>query len=324
MGELAKVAEALSAPATKLIEVVSRGIGRAYDPRYKKRMADASAYEIDTLSEAVRRNSDLPIFLDRDGIQLDARSIQELADRTKTRLFSQEMRKQQNIEAIVDKAYEEIQKETEVSNEPVDDDWITRFFNCVEDISSDKLREIWGKILAGEIKKPNSFPFRTLEMLKNLSLAEANLIEKLSFCLIYIGRRALIPNVREIWDEFNIEFDDLVALCNIGILNITKMSLKLNIKENKTPIYNEQIVGIVEPSPNDSCDTLDLNIYSLTESGRDIVKVVSKDAQKSEMFAIRYLSILRRDNKKCFFQAYRFVGVQGEFIHHEKTNLLPD
>ena len=219
MGELVKAAEALSAPATKLIEVVSRGIGRAYDPRYKKRMTDAAVYEIDALADAVRRNNDLPLLIDRFGVQLDARSVQELAERTQMRLCSQEMRKQQNIEAIVDKAYEEIQKETVVSSEPVDDDWITRFFNCVEDVSSQELQRLWALVLAGEIRKPRSTSLRTLEILKNITQQEATVFSQLTALSIRMNnRRLLITENYDVIKECNIKFDDLRLLDECGLL----------------------------------------------------------------------------------------------------------
>ena len=60
------VVKTLSEPVTKLIDTVSHAIGKAYEPRYIKRMADAKSYEIRVISEELRNNSDLPIVYNGD------------------------------------------------------------------------------------------------------------------------------------------------------------------------------------------------------------------------------------------------------------------
>ena len=49
-----------------------------------------------------------------------------------------------------------------------------------EEISDKDLQDIWGRILAGEIKKPKSYSLRTLEVMRNMSKDEASLIMKAS------------------------------------------------------------------------------------------------------------------------------------------------
>jgi hypothetical protein len=56
-------------------------------------------------------------------------------------------------------ATEELKKENDVSDTPVDEDWIVRFFNVVEDISDEMMQQLWGRILAGEVKALIHFLF---------------------------------------------------------------------------------------------------------------------------------------------------------------------
>jgi len=324
MGELIEAAKALSAPATKLIEVVSRGIGRGYDPRYKKRMADATAYEIDTIAGAIRRNGDVPILFDKEGVQLDARSAQDLIERTGMRLFSQEVRKQQNIESIVDKAYEELKNQDTVSNEPVDDDWIVRFFNSVEDVSNEKLQDIWARILAEEIKKPKSFAMRTLEILKNISLEEAQLFENLAFCLLKSQNRIFIPNVLTILKEDDVHFGDIYALSCAGLINLTLIELLLNVSQQKASIHNHKIIGVIEQKESKPDDIIRIGIYCLTESGKDIANVLNVDNDKAKGFAVKFLSYLKKDRSNYSISAYEVIGQSGGYIHHTTQDLLVD
>lgn len=57
--------------------------------------------------------------------------------------------------------------ESEVE-EGVDDDWMNQFSRFAEDASSDDLRQIWGRVLAGEIRKAGSFSRHTLRFIAEL------------------------------------------------------------------------------------------------------------------------------------------------------------
>ncbi len=322
MGELAKAAEALSAPTVKLLDVVSRGIGRAYDPRYKRRMADASAYEIDTLADAVRRNSDLPILLDCDGFQLDARNIQELAERAKIRLISQEMRKQLNIEAIVDRAYKELEDDKAVSDDSVDDDWIVRFFNSVEDISNDKMRELWGRILAGEIRRPKSFSLRTLDILRSISKDEAILFERLANISFRQNKQSFIPCDMEILEESGIKYNDLFQLSCAGIISHTPLELELPVGKEAASFMNNYIIGIFSALNNDKDIKIKVSIFKYTEAGGQVLRILNISEKESSEFAIKYLAQLKRKYSTCEVSAYRIQRCEDDYVYREKTDLI--
>ena len=61
----------------------------------------------------------------------------------------------------------------------VSDDWLRRWRESAEGISSDNLQQLWGKILAGEFRNPGKYSLRTLDFIRNLSQAEARAIEEL-------------------------------------------------------------------------------------------------------------------------------------------------
>ena len=131
-----EIVQALVSPAEKLIEAVSGAIGKTYEPKHVRKMADAKAYELKVISETVRNNSDVPIIYDSTGVSIDTSDFEEIAKRASSRLAYQEITKQQNIEAVADNAYEELESLTSVSSESVNPDWMFRFFNSVEDISN--------------------------------------------------------------------------------------------------------------------------------------------------------------------------------------------
>ena len=161
-----EVVQAFASPIEKLIDAVSGAIGKAYEPKHIRNMADAKAYELKIISETIRNNSDVPIVYDSTGVSIDTSNYEEIAKRASSRLAYQEITKQQNIEAVIDNAYEELGTTDSVSSEPVNANWMIRFFNSVEDISDESIQKIWGRILAGEIKRPNNYSYRTLEIKK--------------------------------------------------------------------------------------------------------------------------------------------------------------
>ena len=77
-----------------------------------------------------------------------------------------------NIGAIAGHAAEEL-GDTEVPDHDPDPDWVARFFDGAQDVSSEELQKLWGKILAGEIKSPGQTSLRTLSILRDMTQQEA-------------------------------------------------------------------------------------------------------------------------------------------------------
>lgn len=57
----------------------------------------------------------------------------------------------------------------------VTSDWINCFFEKVKDISEDDMKEIWGRILAGEFNEPNTY---TKQLLHTLSIMDSTLAKR--------------------------------------------------------------------------------------------------------------------------------------------------
>ena len=148
MGSLIKIE---GKPLEKLIEVISNGIGTLYRPRAIRNEADAKAYEIKVLEKAKHEAI-------AEGKLIEAENL----DRINERLVAKEIKRQNNIDDVVEVAINDISQTESVTETPIDQDWSTRFFDIVQDISDNEMKILWGKILAGEVKKPKSYSMRTL------------------------------------------------------------------------------------------------------------------------------------------------------------------
>ena len=122
-------------PANKLIDAVAGAIGKAYEPRHIRKMADAKAYEIKTICDELRNNADLPIVYDTSGeFSVDISDYEALARRAGRRIAYQEVAKQENIETIVDAAYDSLQGVQEVAEGEISREWMLRFIDAAGDI----------------------------------------------------------------------------------------------------------------------------------------------------------------------------------------------
>lgn len=238
----------LSEPLKKLIEVVSNGVGALTKPYLIKKTADAKAYEIKTIAQAVKDNQvDLKeIGYNEEKVQLkslDVESLQQemtIEQRAQIRIDYKEQKKQRNIENITQSAAKNLENESSVSEEPVDEDWTTRFFDYAEDVSNEEMQEIWGRILAGEIKQPNSFSLRTLEFVRNLTKQEAQVFTKAANFVISSWSPFIFQGKGDdSLSKLGLSFEEQLLLTEIGILQTeTNISRRLfKTEQDSTMIF---------------------------------------------------------------------------------------
>lgn len=227
-------------PIEKLIEVVSNGIGVLYKPKAIRKEADAQAYAIGIIENA-------KAIAIANGKEIDFDTNERLSER----LLNRELKRQQNIDAVVEIAANELSSERCISDEDVDLDWTTRFFNITQDISDVEMQKLWGQILAGEVKKPRSYSLRTMELLKNLSKDEAQTFVKIANLSLFGAQKYFIfnpDNGKFLEENFAIKFPDLLLLKEVGLL-LSEENLQIQFEaphsEDTTTIIQYQNKGLV-------------------------------------------------------------------------------
>ena len=154
-----------------------------------------------------------------------------------------ELERQKNLEAIIDTA--RLALPEQVSSEPVDKDWTTHFFEAAKDVSDTDMQTLWARILAGEITEPGTTSRRTLEFLKTLSKAEAEMFVVLlsvSFAIHPGGWRFIIlgKGTSEKIKEATGGGDVVRHMADIGILGSESTMVDVNkIKEWRLKYGNE-------------------------------------------------------------------------------------
>ena len=225
--DLAKVAGALSRPLTKLITVMENGIGaigrplmliiNAHAEGRTKLIREGYAYRLRKLKAANRAEFSavmstppaLPSVTQPVGQYIEA--VFDEAEPTEAlavRIMQteQDAKRRANVVTIVAEAADQLPPE--VSDEPLDSDWIARFFSHAQDVSMEEMQKLWGKVLAGEVQMPGRFSLRTLDVLRNLTTSEAkqftdiaSFIEEPDNCILF-GRasRRHLPDLHRLVD----------------------------------------------------------------------------------------------------------------------------
>lgn len=314
-------------PIDKLIDILSNSVGRISKSYFDRKDSDTKAYEIKKLAEA--RAEEIKImskaikdnYLLTGGIEYSEEKIsisspketpvsenetleistQNLEQRTQNRIDFQQNKKQLNLETISAYAAEELKNEEPVTDEPLDEDWTTRFFNIAEDISNEEMQALWGRILAGEIKKPKSYSLRTLELLKNLSKEEAECFMKFCEAKVNSSGTYFIYNEDDgklLQDEFGITFNDRLLMSELGLIsseNNLEFSFRPTLENKVTIIMNYGNKGIVLYR-NENVPKQPIKVLLFTKTGIELSKLVEQTP--NENYIDKICSSFNHENVK--------------------------
>lgn len=316
-----EMVQALVSPAEKLIEAVSGAIGKVYEPKHIRNMADAKAYELQVISDTVRNNSDVPIVYGSTGVSIDTRDFEQIAKRASVRLTHQEITKQQNIEAVVDNAYEELENVENVSSKPVNPDWMFRFFNSVENISDKDMQTIWGHILAGEIKQPDTYSFRTLEKLKNMTQKEAKDFQMVSSLALQNGGRKFILGEDSILNKHGVYFSHILELEECGLMMTQSLSLEIAASAKEPDIiYNSGLLGSIF-GKEDQKQTFRMSVYVFTESGSQLIEAIHPEI--NSQYFIDCMKSIQDNHNNFTVTAHNIISISPEGqISYNKEDVL--
>lgn len=309
----------LSKPLKKLISVVADGVGALTKPYFIRKNADARAYEINVIAQAVRDNQKELKAIDysSDNIAMQALSVPliqaelDINARAKNRIEYQEQKRQRNIEDITQKAANQLRSEADVSDEPVNEDWTTRFFDYAQDVSDEEMQNLWAQILAGEVKKPKSYSLRTLELLRSLRKEEAEAFTKFAKHRITAGENCFIYNPDKgsyLKENLGIEFTDRLLLSELGLIS-TENELEWSIDATKdTAIdfilhYGNKSI-ILNRKPNTPKQALRVLLF--TNIGKELAQLV--DLEFNENYMNKICSTFVHPNVEIKYGTLLFIN----------------
>lgn len=265
--DVKEIVLAAVSPLNKLIDLVSKGIGTIYEPYKIRKLADAMAYKLEVLSKSIENTNNVSIEYKDENIQIQLRELQERAIQ---RFVYQEVQRQLNIEDIADKTADILKNMEIQSNDDVSFNWMSRFIDSAKDASESEIKDLWSKVLAGEILQPNSVSLRTLDILKNMSKKDAELFMKV---MPFIINDNYIPNNTDLLDKYGIHYSDILELDECGLINSSGMvSSHFNINSDNNILFNNENIACIIKSNNER--NMEIREYVLTKSGTELKKII--------------------------------------------------
>lgn len=280
--------------------LAEKGIGSLLAPWHEKRMAEARAetrrkemlilaqaeIEVDLIKSGKSSFQLKPEvrLLNAPSENIDAQGRIEptidltgLATAVSNNDFSESVRKEANVAKSILIAEDILgQDQQEPSETPIDDDWIYSWRDYAGRVSSEELQDLWGRILAGEVKQPGTYSMRTLEFLKGLSKSEAELISKAARFVID-GR--IYREKEKFLEGEGIYFSSLLYLQDIGILSgVEDLGLTTTYKTQDQNKYFKGLIAsnkIILIEHEDKNKTVEANVYLLTRVGAEILRLAS-------------------------------------------------
>jgi len=192
----------LEKPLTKLIETVSEGIGVVSNRIFK-----FDVEKIKRIGEAEAEAEKQKIITRAEGQE---KAI-EILGRAGKRFALEQYNKQINLENIIVKTRDDLEGKT-VSGGPVEKDWTVKFLDIAQNVSREKLQGVLAKILSGEIQKPGSFSYQTLEIVKYLSQKDLQNFLKFIAISTETGVIKLGLTSKELFEKYGLGFGDYLAL----------------------------------------------------------------------------------------------------------------
>lgn len=202
--------------------------------------------------------------------------------------YAEAVRRDVNVSKALLIAAEELENdESPAPEKAVDGDWIRRWRDIVGEVSSDELQSIWARLLAGEVKSPGAHSLHTLEVLRNISSDDAQMIAKLAGLSIdgFIWRH----QGQNHFERLGLSFTDLLYLEEIGILSGASSALSNTWKNARNGIFHAVIaigndgLTVTKDDPNAS---LQIHGMMFTRAGSKLIELCEAVADSEYLEAL--------------------------------------
>lgn len=261
----------LEKPLQKLVETVSEGVGVVGNHLFKFDVAK------------IKRIGEAEAEIEKGKIIAQAEAQEkavEILSRAEIRFALEQYNKQINLENILVKSREDLSKK-EVTDEAVDKDWTMRFLDIAQNVSRDEMQDVLAKILSGEIQKPGSYSYQTLEVVKYLSQRDLERFLKFVALSTELGVIKLHGGSSESLQKYGLNFGDYLDLSSIGLFNQSSM-LSYNIEmkpEGKHPINIGGEWFILQNEDKENIKIFNLGLFVFSNVGREIRSLLLERAE---------------------------------------------
>ncbi|MCJ8318767.1 MAG: TIGR03899 family protein [Colwellia sp.] len=211
-----------------------------------------------------------------------------IEDRARKRERLAHLRKQQNMEVIIQKTLAYCSQSDVVNR--TDQDWFNSYITLAENVSNNTMQDLWAKILAGEIYQPGTYSLKALQVFRNMSMGDAKLLGKacslavkdqsrtnirlLSGCYLKPGLLNMFDKARQKninLSQFGLNYSDLLSLAENHLIFIQESETNILSKSELLNFtYNGQ--SFVMAANKNNCI---LRFYKFTPIGVELSQLIN-------------------------------------------------
>ena len=174
----------------------------------------------------------------------------------------------------------------------IDDDWLNHFEKEASQRSSEDMQHLFGKILAGEIRRPSSFSIKALKIMGEIDQVAASLFKRLcSMCIVLrnsetdkiIDARVISPYGNAAHNglsKYGLAFDELNILHEYGLIISDYNSyykIVVDFRANAGEfelLYQNTSLDLLPEGNQKGRQELKLHGVALSKAGKELVNVV--------------------------------------------------
>ena len=213
-----------------------------------------------------------------------------------------------NTRSIIEDAADELGGKEVPDHEP-NHDWTARFFNDIQDVSSEKFQLLWAKVLAGEVERPGSTSIRTLSILKNIGQATADLFRKFCSACVVLKDDARVPSLggdaaSNALQKYGLGFGSLNVLNEYGLIisdygSWVECGAYIGVGSERSvvriPFSFQGRYWVLSPEPERAVNQgFKLHGVVLTQSGRELSRIV--DLVPMDEYAQALMEFFKKKN----------------------------
>ncbi|WP_444885996.1 DUF2806 domain-containing protein [Microbulbifer sp. PSTR4-B] len=217
-----------------------------------------------------------------------ALNLEEMAASVASAELAGSIRREVNTTKAILVAEDILSRDTQrPSDQNIDGDWLHTWREYAGKVSAVQLQELWGRVLAGEVKEPGSFSMRALVFLSGISKREADLIARTAQFII--GDKIHVDQA-ELLDKAGLKFDQLLYLQEIGFLaGVESRNLGTQYPSRLSDSYEALLLAnnkALKVEHRDKTKTLLVESYSITHLGSEILQLCKFDIDEDYFRAV--------------------------------------
>ena len=200
--------------------------------------------------------------------------------------------------------------EKQVQAHDVDHDWTARFFAEVQDVSSEKMQQIWAKILAGEVETPGKTSMQTLSILKNMSQKDAELFERVA---PFVIRDFVLRDARTEKISGFPPYSDFLKLSHHNLMHLGP-DLRKTFEESSSHHFQDHntVYKITKSDPGTF--SIAIPCHALTPSGQELYAFI-QCSKNEDYLGVWAVFLKKNDDVKLAYA--RIVGRTGSNLRME-------